>query len=90
MEGHSLVEVAYMLYRIRLTVVDGECWLVEPLREYCPLNVARERRSGNLVQCPIHSIISQASAWQALVSMFMMVFYFVGKDSLSGVLDLRL
>ena len=79
MDGHSLVEVAHMLHRIRLIVVDGECWLVEPPREYCPLNVAREGRSGNLVQRPAHSIISQASAWRALVSTFMMVFFFVGK-----------
>ena len=79
MDGHSLVEVAHMLHRIHSTVLDGECWLVEPPREYCPLNVAREGRSGNLVQHPAHSVISQASAWWALVSTFMMVFFFVGK-----------
>ena len=42
MDGHSLVEVAHVLYSIRSTIVDGECWLVEPPREYCPLNVTRE------------------------------------------------
>ena len=79
MDRHSLVEVAHMLYRICSAVVNGECWLVESPREYCPLNVACERQSGNLVQDPAHSIISQASVWWALVSTFMMVFYFVGK-----------
>ena len=67
-----------MLHRIRLTVVDGECWLMKPQREYCPLNITREGRSRNLVQCPAHNVISQASAWRALVFTSMMVFYFVG------------
>ena len=79
MDGHSLVEVAHVLYSIRSTIVDGECWLVEPPREYCPFNVTREGRLGNLVQRFVDSVTAQASTWRALVSTFMMVFNFVGK-----------
>ena len=79
MDGHSLVEVAHVLYSICSTIVNGECWLVELPREYCPLNVTHEGQLGNLVQRLADSVTPQASSWRALVSMFMMVFNFVGK-----------
>ena len=34
MDNHSLIEVAHMLHRVRLTIVDGEHWLMEPSRKY--------------------------------------------------------
>ena len=79
MDNYSLIEVAHMLHRVHSTIVDGERWLMEPLRKYCPFNLAREGWLGNLVQCFAHSVISQASTRQALVSMFVMVFFIVGK-----------
>ena len=42
MDGHSLVEVAYMLHRIRSTIVDGERWLIESSRKFCLFNLMRE------------------------------------------------
>ena len=77
MDSHSLIEVAHMLHRVRSTIVDGECWLIELLRKYCLFNFAHERQLGNLVQCFAHSIISQASASWALVFTFMAVFLFI-------------
>ena len=77
MDSHSLIKVAHMLHRICSTIVDGECWLVESLRKFCPFNPAREGRLGNLVQHFAHSIISQASTSQAFVSMFMAMFLFI-------------
>ena len=42
MNNPSLIEVAHMLHRVRSAIVDGEYWLMEPSREYCPFNLARE------------------------------------------------
>ena len=80
MDSHSLIEVAHMLHKVHLTIVDGERWLMELLRKYWPFNLAHEGQLGNLVQCFAHSVISQAFARWALVSTFVM----------GGVLDLRL
>ena len=79
MDSHSLIKVAYMLLKVRSTNVDGERWLMEPPRKYCPFNLAREGRLGNLVQCLAHSVISQTFVRRALVSMFVMVFFIIGK-----------
>ena len=77
MYSHSLIEVAHMLHMVRSTIIDGECWLMESPRKYCPFNFACEGRLGNLVQCFAHSFISQASTSRALVSTFMVVFFFI-------------
>ena len=79
MDNHSLIEVAHMLYRIRLTIVDGERWLMGLSRKHYPFNLMHEGRLGNPVQCFAHSIISQAFAGRALVSTFVMMFFIVGK-----------
>ena len=77
MDIHSLIEVAHMLHMVRSTIIDGECWLIELPRKYCPFNLVREGRLRNLIQRFAHSIISQASTSQALVSTFMLVFFFI-------------
>ena len=76
-DSHSLIEMAHMFNRVCSTVVDGECWLMEPPRKYCPFNLAREGQLGNLVQYFAHSVIFQASTSRALVPMFMVVFLFI-------------
>ena len=73
MNNHSLIEVAHMLYRIRLTIVNGECGLMESQRKFCPLYLARERWSRDLIQRLAHSIISQAFTRWAFISTFLMV-----------------
>ena len=77
MDSHFLIEVAHMLHWVHSTIVDGERWLMEPPRKYCPFNLAREEQLGNLVQCFAHSVIFQAFTSRALVSMFRMVFLFI-------------
>ena len=89
MDNHSLIKVAHMFHRVRSTIVDSECWLMEPLRKYCSFYLAREGQFGNLVQRFAHSVISQASTIQALVSTFVVVYLSYEKDSLGGILDLR-
>ena len=79
MDSHSLIKVAHMFHRVCLTVIDGECWLMEPPRKYCAFDLACEGQLGNLVQRFAHSVISEASASRALVFAFMMVFHFIGK-----------
>ena len=79
MDNHSLIEVAHMLHRVRSTIVDGEHWLMELPRKYCPFNFVCEGQLGNLVQCFAYNVISQAFARWALVSTFVMVCFIVGE-----------
>ena len=80
LDGHSLIKVVHMLYRVHSTIVDGEHLLMGLPRKYCRFNLTCEGRLGNLVQRFAHSVISQASARWALVSTFVMVFFVVGKS----------
>ena len=77
MDSHYLIEVAHMHHKIRSTIVDGECWLMELPRKNCPFNLDREGRLRNLVQHFAHSVISKASASRALISTFAVVFLFI-------------
>ena len=72
MDNHSLIEVAHMLYRVRLTIVDGESWLMEPPKKFYPFNPACEGWLGFA-----HSVISQASTSRAFVSTIMVVFLLI-------------
>ena len=71
--SHSLIEVANMLHRIYSTIIHGERGLSEPPRKSSSFNPVRERWFGNLVECPAHSIISQASQRWISASTLMMV-----------------
>ena len=42
MDGHSLVELTYVLYRVRSTVVYSESRLMESPRKFSPVYLARE------------------------------------------------
>ena len=79
MDIHSLIEMAYMFHRIRSTIIDGECWLIEPSRKSCPFNLVREGGLGNLVQRLAHNVISQAFVRRALIPMFVMVLLIIGE-----------
>ena len=79
MDGHSLVEMAHMIHRIRSTIIDGERWLIEPSRKSCPFNLMCEGGLGDLVQHLVHSVISQAFARRALIPTFVMVLLIVGE-----------
>ena len=43
MDSHPLVELAYMFYRVCSIIVNGERGLMESLRKFHPLYLARER-----------------------------------------------
>ena len=58
MYNHPLIKVATMLYRVCFAVIQGEYGLSEAPRKSHSLNLARERRLGNLVECFTHGIIS--------------------------------
>ena len=80
MDSHPLVELAHMLHRICFTVVNGEGWLLEPLRKYDPFYVMRKRRLGELIQCPAHGIISQAPRRWASAPTPLVVLFFMRKS----------
>ena len=42
-DSHTLVELAHMFYKVRLTIVNGEHGLMESPRKFCPFYLARER-----------------------------------------------
>ena len=79
MDGHPLVELAYMLHGVCFTVVNGESWLLEPLRKRSPFYVVRERRLGELIQCPAHGIVSQAPRRWAFTLTPLIVLFIVRK-----------
>ena len=79
MDHYSLVEVAYMLNKVRSTIVNGKRWLIESLKKSCPFNLVRERRLGNLIQRPTHSVISQAFTRWTHIPTFMMVLLVIGE-----------
>ena len=79
MDSHPLVELAHMFYRVRSTIVNGECGLMESLRKFCHLYLARERWFGDLIQCLAHSVVSQAFTRRALVSSLMVVPFIIGE-----------
>ena len=43
MDGHSLIEMAYMLYEVCLAIIHGKRGLSEPTGEFCSLNSSCER-----------------------------------------------
>ena len=60
MDGHPLVELTYVLYGVRPTVIYGEGRLVEPPRKFSPLYLMCERRLGDSVQGFAHGVVYQA------------------------------
>ena len=79
MDSHPLVELAHMFYRVRLTIVSGECRLVETPRKFSPLYLVCERGFGDLIQHPAHNVISHAFARRALVPSLVVVFFIIGE-----------
>ena len=79
MDSHPLVEVAHVLHRVCLTIVNGERWLIEPPRKSSSFYLARERRFGNLIQYLAHGVISQAFARWAFMPTFGMMLLLVGE-----------
>ena len=79
MDSHPLVELAHMLYWVYSTVVNGEGWLLESSREYGPFYVVRERQLGELIQCLVHGVVSQAPRRWASAPMPPVVFFFIGE-----------
>ena len=80
MDGHPLIKLAYMLYWIRLTIVDGKGWLVEPPRKLSPFYPTRERRLGDTVQGLTHGVVGQALVRWAFVAAFARLLFLIGKS----------
>ena len=79
MDGHPLIELAYMLYWVGPTIVYGKRWLMEPPRKHCPLYSTHERRLGDAIQGLAHGIVGQALVRWAFMAAFARPHFFVGK-----------
>ena len=62
MDGHPLIELAHMFYRVRSTIVNGERRLMETPRKFNPFYLVREKGFRDLIQRLAHNIISHAFA----------------------------
>ena len=79
MDGHSLIEVAHMLYGVCLAIIHGKHGLSEPLREFCSLNSSRERRLGDLIQHLAHSVVFHTFSKGTLMPTLVVVLLFIGE-----------
>ena len=80
MDGHPLIELAYMLYWVGSTIVYGKCWLMEPPRKHCPLYSMCEWRLGDAIQGLTHGVVGQALVGQAFVAAFARPLFLIGKS----------
>ena len=78
MDGHSLIEMAHMLYGVYLASIHGERGLSEPPRKFRSLNSLRERRLGDLIQRLAHSVVSHTFSRGVLIPTFVVVLLFIG------------
>ena len=65
MDSHLLFELTYILYRVCLTIIHGERWLVEPSRKFCLFYPPCKGWFRNLVQSLFHNISSYSFARRA-------------------------
>ena len=79
MDGHPLIELAYMLHWVGPTIVYGKRWLMKPPRKHCLLYSTRKRRLGDAIQGFAHGIVGQALVSWAFVAAFARPLFLVGK-----------
>ena len=79
MDGHPLIELAHMFYRVCSTIVNGERWLVEAPWKFSPFYFACEGGFRDLIQRLVHNIISHAFARRALVPSLVVAFFIIGE-----------
>ena len=79
MDGHSLIEVAHMLYGVCLAIIHGKRGLSELPGEFCLLNSLRERQPGDLTQRLAHNVVSHTLSRGALMPTFVVVLLFAGE-----------
>ena len=84
MDGHPLIELAYMLYWVGPIIVYGKRWLMEPPRKHRPLYSTCKQRLGDAIQGLTHGIIGQALVRWALVAAFTGSLFLVGKGLARG------
>ena len=79
MDRHLLFELTYVLYRIRLTIVHGERWLMETPRKFRLFYPPCEGRFRNLVQRLFHNVSSYSFERKALAFPSMRMLFFTGE-----------
>ena len=76
MDNHLLFQLTYVFYRIRLTIIHGERWLMEASRKFRPFYPPCKGWLWDLAQCLFHNIVPYSFARRApafpLVKMFIL------------------
>ena len=57
MDSHLLFELTYVFYRIRSTIIHGECWLVKTSGKFRPFYSPCKGWLRDLAQCLFHNIV---------------------------------
>ena len=79
MDSYLLFELTYVLYRIRLTIIHGERWLMETLGKFRLFYPPCEGRFRNLVQSFLHDISSYSPPGWTPAPPLVRMFLFTGK-----------
>ena len=79
MDSHLLFELAYVLYRIRSSIIHDEYWLMETLGKFCLFYSPSEGWFRNLAKSFHHNISSYSFARWAPTLSFMKMFLLTGK-----------
>ena len=84
MNGHFLIKMVDMLYRIRLTIIKRESRLIKSPRKACTLYPPCKRRFCNLVQRFVHGLFSKALVRWILILTLMATIFLVARESFAG------
>ena len=57
MDSHLLFKLTYVFYRIRLTIIHGERWLMKASRKFLPFYPPCKGWLRDLAQCLFHNIV---------------------------------
>ena len=83
MDSYLLFELTYVLYRIRLTIIHGERWLMETLGKFRLFYPPCEGRFRNLAQGLLHNISSYSLA-RGIPAFYFVKILFLIRERLAG------
>ena len=79
MDNHSLVELTYVLYRVRSTIIHGERWLMEMSRKFGPFYPLCKGWFRDLTQCLLHNNIFYSFVRRAPTFPLVKILFFTGE-----------
>ena len=79
MDGHPLIELAHMLYKVCLTIVNKERRLMEVPWKFSPSYLVCKRGFRDLILHLVHNVISHTFTRWALIFSPMVTLFIVGE-----------